>query len=61
MGTRNTSENGRSAWVALCAHSTHNDSDNEKYVELYLCSAINLRHFIIARSVQGTGSMKQQP
>jgi hypothetical protein len=26
-GTHNTSENGRDAWVALCAHPTHTDTE----------------------------------
>jgi hypothetical protein len=28
-GTPNTSENGCDAWVALCAHPTHTDSDTD--------------------------------
>jgi hypothetical protein len=27
MGTHNVSENGRGAWVALCDHPTHTDTD----------------------------------
>jgi hypothetical protein len=27
MGKHNTSENGRSAWVAVCAYPTHIDTD----------------------------------
>jgi hypothetical protein len=29
MGTRNAAENGRGARVALCAHPSHTDTDNE--------------------------------
>jgi hypothetical protein len=27
IGTHDSSENGRSAWVALCAHPTHTDTE----------------------------------
>jgi hypothetical protein len=30
MGTHNRSENGRGAWVALCVHLTHTDTDIDK-------------------------------
>jgi hypothetical protein len=36
VGTRNGSENGRRAWVALCAHHTHTDIDSDKVIFQHL-------------------------
>jgi len=39
MGTHNRPENGRGAWVALCAHPTHADTERLS-VELYLSDIV---------------------
>jgi hypothetical protein len=32
MGTYNRPENGRGAWVALCTHPTHSDTDVSEFI-----------------------------
>jgi hypothetical protein len=31
MGTHNRSENGRGAWVVVCAHPSYTDTDTDRF------------------------------